>query len=234
MQKQASKTLTEMVIKYKQTRDPDLYKQIFKESKKYAQKHLFKIYTNAVDKDYVDGLVHGLIHLAIKTYNPEEATKFETHLHNYLKKVYSETETAGYSIEVSRSKLQKVKKLRQAIDDLFEMKGDEPTKEELAKYLGWKISDVEEIYGLLKAREGTNADFLLTGYQTPVRDLLYSYYQDNNKLEHLEVLKAIDKLKTTNPSMIAEHLKKDREKVDKLVREILADANRHRDALELF
>jgi DNA-directed RNA polymerase specialized sigma subunit len=227
--------LTDLVIQYKEKPNPDLFKKIYKHSKNYVEKHLAKIYSEKVDENYIEALKNKIIYDAIKNYDPSKGTKFETHLYNYIKKIYTEVETSGYGIEVSYNKIMKLRKVMDAYEELMDKKGGkEPTEEEIANHLNMKVDEVRELLALKEAREGVNTDFLLTAYQTPLKDVLYSHYSEEGKQEHLEVLNAIDKLQTTNPSLIAKHLNKEQEKVEQIVREIIKDANTYRNLMEVM
>lgn len=145
-----------LIINWQKRRDEDSMRQLVDHFSNLIYFFANKYKTGSIPYKLIVLRGKALLVKAADTYNPTKGAKFNTHLTNYLKKLYRFTNDNANIAKIPEQRVRKISNYRMAYATLEERLGRPPTEIELADELSWPVKEVHRLVEEDKRKEILN------------------------------------------------------------------------------
>lgn len=186
--------VNDLIKKYKKDKDEAALKQLLDFYSGIIFFHANKYKTSELPYNLIVLEAKRLACLAVNSYDPGKKTNFNTHLTNYLKKLYRFAGDNQNIAKIPEQRIRKINEYKNTLAKLEDRFGREPTDAEVADELSWSLKEVNRL-----RNELSRADIINFGDDYSYGDLGIMSNKTN------EVIRMVYMDSTPDEKFIIEH-----------------------------
>jgi len=145
-----------LIEKIKKSNKEDDWKQLFNKYMGILYYQANKYKTNNIPYNLILLHTKSLMVKAVSTFDPKRGTKFNTHLTNYLKKLYRFVNENANIAKIPEQRVRKIKAYNWAYAKLEAKLGRAPIDIEMSDELSWPIKEINRLKDELSRKEVIN------------------------------------------------------------------------------
>lgn len=180
--------LPDLIKKWQTSKDEESILRILNTYDRLLHFHAGKYKTAPIPYNLILLAAKKYLIKAVDTYNPNKKAGFNTHLTNYLKKLYRFVGVNQNIAKIPEQRIRKINDYNTVVAKLSDKLGREPTDAELSDELSWSIKEVQRLRNELKRAEilnfGEDYSFADLGIESDkVSKAIKIVYYDGSKEE---------------------------------------------------
>jgi len=203
---------------WNKTKDHGALSDLLKSMNPMIQKRVNAFEAAPVPRSAIEAEAKKLALKAFQTYDPNRGTQLNTHVGNYLQKVYRYVSGLQNVARIPEHRTMKIQTFKNVKASMESSKGREPTIDELSDELGWSPNEVSRIQTELRKDlshfgsfgdtrfvdfDRTNETINFAYYElTPKQKLIFDYGVGANGKEKLSISQIATRLKMTEEDVI--------------------------------
>lgn len=180
--------LPDLIKKWQTSKDEQSMMRIIATYERLLHFHVGKYKTAPIPYNLILLEAKKFLIKAVDTYNPNKKAGFNTHLTNYLKKLYRFVGINQNIAKIPEQRIRKINVYTTAMAKMSDRLGREPSDAELSDELSWSVKEVQRLRNELKRAEilsfGEDYSFADLGIESDkVSKALKIVYYDGSKEE---------------------------------------------------